>query len=1075
MLGQNVEGFRLSTDQEHVLSLHSSNPRYVSVMAILIEGPLDKRVLNRTLTKVIERNEILRTTFHYKTGANVALQVVMSANGNAPWTEIDFSHLEDAQQKEAIDRKFVEFQNSAVDLDQFPLWQASVLRLATERHVLIFGVLALCADNLTLKNFLTELARFYVSDLPASEAVAEQVQYADFSAWQQDLLETRQAEQARAFWEKRQTGVGGRLPFELRRSLAAPFTPATLNSNVDAGTLTRLDQVVRALGVNDELLLLTCWLVLLRRYTSEADVAVGLTTDGRGYEELRPALGLFAKSLPLRIRINETTTFEELLRKVGQAVGEMREWQEYFVARSQDDEFGFEHIGTFEEVSAGGVLFSILRQQTYLAPFKLKLVCSRRAGQLAFELQYDRECFATEEIERLGTHFSELLRNAVRHPEWPLERLQIVNEQEKRQLLFDFNRIETGAQPVTLITELFEAQAERTPEHAAVIFGVQQLTYMELNRRANQLARHLSNLGAGPEVRVGIFLERSLEMVLAILAVLKAGATYVPLDPSYPEERLSFMIEDSAASVLLTVDELANRLPVNWGYLVCLDGDWSNIELENAEGFSGLGVADNAAYVIYTSGSTGRPKGVAISHRNLVSSTFARLAYYAEPVSSFLLLPSFAFDSSVAVIFWSLCSSGGALVLPVEGGQRDPAYIARLIEEQEVSHVLCLPSLYSQLLAQQPATALSSLSTVIVAGEACPADTVAEHFRQHPEASLFNEYGPTEGTVWSTVYELRPEDGATAPVPIGKPIPDSKVYLLDASGRMAAAGLPAEIYIGGAGIARGYLDRPDLTAERFTPDPFSTMPGRRLYRTGDLGRYRTNGDIEFRGRSDNQVKVRGYRIELGEIESTLAQHGAVRDCAVVLRDDEGDSRLVAYLATRSGSVLAPEELKQQLKEKLPHYMVPSAFVILDELPLTPNGKVDRAALPEPSRASRQCEETYIAPRTPIEAVLAGIWAEILNLERVGVDDNFFDLGGHSLLATQLVSRLRNTFQIELPVALLFDVPTLGQLAEAILKHEPVPGQIEKIAMLINQVQNLSDADVEQVFEQEQLKAMVEKA
>jgi len=1077
MLEKTIEGFRLSADQEHLFSLYLNDRPYLGVLAVLLEGPLDKAALNRALWKVIERNEILRTSFHLKTDSNVALQVVTSANGKVSWTEVDLTQIESDREHDVIAANFAELQNCDIDLAGFPLWQASLLQLAPERHVLIFALPALCADNFTLKNVLNELRRFYAADLQGSEASDAQVQYADFSAWQHDLLQSEQAEQARSFWDRRRASAisTGRLPFELRISSDAPFTPVALTLEIDAETGSQVDQVVQESQVNDEIFLVTCWLVLLRRYTSEPAITVGLTVDGRSYEELRPALGLFAKSLPLHIRISEAMAFKDVMRRVDQAVSEMREWQEYFVAQhgpEQDgNSFCFEHLGEFEEASAAGISFSTWRQATYFEPFKAKLVCARHASQLALELQYDRVWFATEDIERLGEHLKVLLRNAAHHPELPLERLEIISDEERRRLLYDYNQAETDSQSVALITQLFEDQSGRTPERAAVIFEQQRLTYAELNAGANQLARHLRSLGAGPEVRVGIFLERSTEMVLAILGVLKAGGTYVPLDPSYPEERLSFMIEDSAVSVLLTVERLADRLPVNWGYVVSLDSDWPTIECESAENLSPIAATDNAAYVIYTSGSTGRPKGVVITHRNLVSSTLARLAYYAEPVSSFLLLPSFAFDSSVAVIFWSLCSSGGALVLPLEGAQRDPAYLARLIEEEQVSHVLCLPSVYSLLLAQEPS--ISSLRTVIVAGEACPADLLDKHFQQLPEASLFNEYGPTEGTVWSTVYEMQPRQDETL-VPIGKPIPNSRVYLLDSAGRLAPVGMPGEIYIGGAGIARGYLDRPELTAERFTPDPFSKVPGKRLYRTGDLARYRANGNIEFRGRSDNQVKLRGYRIELGEIEATLAQHGAVRECAVVLRDEDGDSRLIAYLATRPSTALATEELRAQLKEKLPAYMVPSAFIILDELPLTPNGKVDRGALPDPSGPMRPSEETYVAPTTPTEAVLADMWAEVLDVERVGVNDNFFDLGGHSLLATQLVSRLRNTFQVELPVALLFEVPTVAQLAEAILKHESVPGQTAKIAALISQVHDLPDSDVEQMFEAEQIETMVQR-
>jgi amino acid adenylation domain-containing protein len=504
---------------------------------------------------------------------------------------------------------------------------------------------------------------------------------------------------------------------------------------------------------------------------------------------------------------------------------------------------------------------------------------------------------------------------------------------------------------------------------------------------------------------------------------------------------VAFLLEDSKSRVLLTQRKLLPLLPPHSVEVLCLEDTG---DLEDFADLPSTVRADNLAYLIYTSGSTGKPKGVAVTHANVVASTAARLSYYHEPVRRFLLLPSFAFDSSVAGIFWTLCQ-GGALELLRADLAKDPAALAELVARNRVSHLLCIPAFYSAMLASNPAS-LTSLSTVIVAGETCPTALVSAHFAALPHGGLFNEYGPTEGTVWCTVHECR-ESPAAVQVPIGRPIPNARVYVLSPTRQPQPVGVPGELYVGGSGVARGYWRRPELTAEKFGPDPFGHDPGTRLFRTGDLARWLLDGNLEFLGRADHQVKIRGYRVELGEIEAVLAQHSAVRRAIVVVREDApGEKRLVAYVVPASEPDLAASELRSFLAEKLADYMVPSAFVLLDELPLSPHGKLDKLALPVPER--RTLDQPFVAPRNAIQEAVASVWSELLREGRVGANDNFFDLGGHSLLAMQVISRIRNLLGLEVPLRVVFDAPTLEGFSSALLNYESSPGQTEKIAGLL---------------------------
>jgi amino acid adenylation domain-containing protein len=679
-----------------------------------------------------------------------------------------------------------------------------------------------------------------------------------------------------------------------------------------------------------------------------------------------------------------------------------------------------------QAVEWAGVQMRALELESGTAKYDLTLGLAESERGLVGTLEYNCDLYERESMERLAGHYRQVLSGLVSQVEQRVWAVRLLSEVEEAEVLRQGNERRARYEVGSSLTELFERQVEQRPEATALLWEERQVSYAELNARANQLAHYLRGLGVGPESLVALVMERSVEMVVGVLGVLKAGGAYLPIDPAYPSERVRFMLEDAGAAAVLTTRSEGAEHESSKARVVRLADAWQKITTEPDANLESVSTADNLAYVIYTSGSTGRPKGVFVSNRNLIHSTTARFGYYKNPVGTFLLLSSFAFDSSVAGIFWTL-AQGGTLLLPSQGIERDPSELRALINKHHVSDMLCLPSLYALLLDQAQPDQLASLRTVIVAGESCPLELIATHYELLDQAVLFNEYGPTEGTVWSTVARFEPD---TTEVTIGSRITNVCVYVLDEHLNIVPIGVGGEIYIGGEGLARGYMNQPALTAQRFIPNPFSRRPGARLYKTGDLARYRSGGDLNLLGRNDHQVKLRGYRIELSEIEAVMTQHPDVREVVVMCREDSpNDKRIVAYLVPAKESVPSTSDLRHYLQAELPAYMVPSVFVTLNELPFGPNGKVDRNALPAPEGVRPELNILYAAPETQIEKRLAEIWGSVLNVERIGRDDNFFDLGGHSFLVVKVHERIRQEMQVEIPLIKLFEFPTIYGLSQ----------------------------------------------
>jgi amino acid adenylation domain-containing protein len=800
-----------------------------------------------------------------------------------------------------------------------------------------------------------------------------------------------------------------------------------------------LRELGRRAGATLFMTLLAGWQVLLWRLSGERDVVVGTPVAGRGRRELEPLIGFFVNTLVLRTKLEAEASFVAVLGQVREVCLGAYGHQEVPFERVVEElrpERALSHSPLFQvlfalqntpthELALADLKLTALEIENPAARFDLALEVSEITGELDCRLTYDVDLFDAATIARMAHHFVNLARAITADPEQPISAVTFLSDAERQQLLFDWNRTQVDFPRDRCINELFEEQAEQTPEELAVVFGDVCLSYRELNKRANQWAHRLQHFGAGPETLIGLCVERSPEMIVGMLAILKAGAAYVPLAPDSPPERLATIVKEARIELVLTQQELVEHLPAGIGHLWALDGDQRLTEsTKNPVLKTGAG---NLAYVIYTSGSTGSPKGVTVTHRNLVHSTSARFVYYDEPVRSFLLVSPFFFDSSVAGIFWTLCQ-GGKLVLPPQDFERDFPGLATLIEDENVSHLLCLPMVYSLLLRQAVPKQLKSFHSVIVAGEPCPLELPKRHFEAMPDVSLYNEYGPTEGTVWTTVYKCVPQEQATtvATIPIGRPVSNVQTYVLDVARQPVPVGVVGEVYIGGEGLARGYLNSPAQTAERFVPHPFSLEPGARLYATGDLARYLTDGDLEYLGRRDHQVKLRGYRVELGEIERALIDHPAVREAAATVTDER---RVVAYVTVNGPTLPTTEELRDSLRMRLPEYMLPSQFVLLDQMPLSANGKLDRSALPAPGASRPTLTAAYAAPQTLLEQKIAEVWQKFLCLETVGINDVFFELGGHSLLLVLVHEELQLRLGREVPIADLFKFPTVRALAQ----------------------------------------------
>ncbi|MBW4636656.1 MAG: amino acid adenylation domain-containing protein [Gloeocapsa sp. UFS-A4-WI-NPMV-4B04] len=1051
--------------------LEPGNPFYNIPAAVRLKGDLNVAALQQSLNEIIRRHEVLRTAFDTVDGQPV-LAIAPSLSLTLPI--LDLRQLPETKREQEVLRLAKELAQTPFDLQQPPLLRVSLLHLCQSEYAVLFAMHHIVSDGWSMGVLIREVGTLYEAFATGKPSPLPKlpIQYADFAFWQRQWLQ-RELDTQMTYWKKQ---LGGSIPvLDLptdRPRPAVQIFSGAVQTFILPKTLT---EAVTKFSLQEEttlfITLLAAFKTLLYRYTGQTDILVGSPIANRDRIEIEGLIGLFINTLVLRTDLTGNPSFQEVLRRVREvALGAYAHQNLPFekLVEELQPERNLSHAPLFqvmfvlqnapsETLELSGLTLQPIEVDTSSAKFDLTLVMSHTEQGLTGALEYNTHLFEATTISRMLGHFQTLLSGIVANPQQSISDLPLLSKLEQQQLLVEWNEEGarqsaegTGAGLDLCIHELFEAQVERTPDAIAVVFENQQFTYRELNQRANQLARHLQKLGVQLEVLVGICVERSLEMVIGLLGILKAGGAYVPLDPAYPQERLAFMLSDAQVSVLIAQSQLLAGLPEHQAQVVCLDTDWQEIAQQSDENLVSVAVADNLAYVIYTSGSTGKPKGVQIPHSALTNFLNAmRLTLGLTGGDTFLSVTTLSFDIAALELYLPLVIGDRLVIVSREVATDGTQLLAQLVSSG-ATVMQATPATWRLLLAAgwQGRWKLK----ILCGGEAL--DRLLANQLVARGTEVWNLYGPTETTIWSSAHKVEPQNSSEphSIVAIGRPIANTQFYVLDNHLQPVPISARGELHIGGAGLARGYLNQPQLTAEKFISNPFNSDPTSRLYKTGDLVRYRPDGTLEYQERCDRQVKVRGFRIELREIEAVLSQYPGVRTTVVVVREDKLGSHLVAYLVPEPDAELENSAIRRFLEQQLPQYMVPTAFVILEALPLTPNGKVDRRALPAP--ATTELEKIFAAPRTPIQEVLAGIWVDILGLAQApSIHDNFFHLGGHSLLATQLISRIRSVFQVELPLRWLFESPTVAQLSD-------------RLNQAISATQKLTTPPIERISQQQ---------
>jgi amino acid adenylation domain-containing protein/non-ribosomal peptide synthase protein (TIGR01720 family) len=1057
------------------LSPHS--PFYNVPFALRLSGELDVPALQASLNEIVRRHESLRTTFAVSAGQPV--QVIAPAQPVLlPIT--DLHHLTDApRQAEACRLATVEAQRP-FDLEQGPLLRLGLLRLAAQEHVLLFSMHHIITDGWSLGVFVRELGALYSAFIAGRSALLSPLplQYADYAVWQRQWLQGEVLDRQLAYWKKRLAGVPAlALPTDWPRPATQNFRGAGHSFLIPKEISDGVQALCRGEGVTPFMLLLAAFQVLLARYSGQDDIAVGTPLANRSRAELEGLIGFFVNTLVLRTDLSGNPPFRTLLQRVREtALGAYAHPDvpfEKVVAELQPLRdpsrnplfqvmFALQNMPV-ARLELPGLTVSRVETEEVSSTFDLSLSLRETPQGLAGCCEYDTDLFDKPTIVRMLGHFERLLEGIVANPARRIRELPLLTESERRQLLLEWNRTERDYPRDRCLHQLIAEQAARTPDAIAAIAAGRQITYRELERRANQLARHLCRAGVRPEACIGVCLDRSPELLIALLAVLKAGGAYLPLDVSYPKERIAALLQDARSSVVLTTQDLYGKVAMDRIRVICLDVEWEQMSREPAATPEASVELDQLAYVIYTSGSTGKPKGVAVTHRAAVSHfTLFALKFDFRTGDRVLQFSSLAVDFSLEDLFPTLLT-GATLVFRGSDLWTPPEFLHQ-VRSLGITR-LNLPTAYWNQLAQQlgedgngweeSRRALDEqMRSVEIGGEAASPGAVRLWQRAGLlSVRLFNSYGPTEATVTATTYDIPPhlDEFPEGRVPIGRPLPNRLLYVLDRHGQPTPIGVPGELYLGGAGLARGYLYAPEQTAERYLPDPFGGEPGARLYRTGDLVRWMPDGNLEFLGRLDHQIKVRGFRIEPGEIEAALCKHPGIRFAHVAARHDpQGNKRLVAFLVPTQSqpgqngpAQLADTELRAHLRERLPEHMIPAAFVPMRALPTLANGKVDVRSLPEPDWGAVQRNGECAAPHTDAERRLAEIWSAVLGVERVGIHDNFFELGGDSILSIQVIARAKQA-GLHLTPRQMFQHQTIAELATvagvapAILAPTPEP-------------------------------------
>ena len=1028
-----------------IQELEPENPFYNELTAVRLSGPLNLPALTAAIREVVRRHEILRTTFSRHDG-QIVQQVDPELHTCFDLPLIDFQETPQAQREEEVQQYARLCARQPFDLTGGVLWRIMLLRVSSTDHVVVAIVHHLICDGWSMSLFVRDLGLYYAAACRGDHAPLPDLslQYADYVLWQHQWIQGSALAEQLAYWRKQLAGIPAmlELPTDHPRTALPGHRGGRLAIHLPPSLRLALNTLAQREGVTLFMLLTTALAIVLARYSHQEDIAIGTPIAGRTHADLEPIFGLFLNTLVIRTDLSGDPTIQQLLHRVRTVALEAYAHQELPFEKLVEElhpQRSLSHSPFFqvtlslqhmpEPQRLENLTFTPFEVDNGKAKFDLTLLLQEKEQELGGELEYNQDLWDAETMQRFLAHWLRVLQVMSANPHNHLSQIMLLSSQEHALLLEEWNATQAPlpAQPMAHLQ--IEAQVEHTPDAIALVFEEQMLTYRVLNRRANQLAHRLRQLGVGPEALVGIYMDRSIEQILSMLAILKAGGAYIPLDPSYPQERIAFMLQDSATSLLLTRESLRTHLSAYTGQLLCVESDPS-LANQSQENLPCVIEPENAMYMLYTSGSTGRPKGSLNTHRNVYNYLSWQIEQAGITERDRVLLKTLvSFDASALESFTPLMS-GATMVIARPEGHRDSAYLVDIIRTQAVSVTHFVPSVLQLFLDEPRVEECRSLRYIVSGGEALSSQ-LQQRFSSLLHAQIHNQYGPTETSVSSTAWFYQEESDQTS-VPIGRPVHNTQILLLDQHLQLVPVGVAGELYIGGVGLARGYFKRPDLTAERFCPHPFSQEPGARLYRTGDLARYRRDGVIEYLGRTDHQVKLRGMRIELGEIESVLRLYQDVQDAAVAVhQDQQGEQRLVAYLITEQEEALPLNPLRAFLQEHLPIHMVPAFFIQLAAFPLTPNGKLDRRALPAPDVAQVAHSGERVAPRTATEEKLAAIWSQLLSVERLSIHDNFFAIGGHSLLATRMLFRVQETFQVELPLRRIFEAPILAEFAASI--------------------------------------------
>jgi amino acid adenylation domain-containing protein len=1037
--------------------LEGKTHTYNILLCLKAIGNLNLWALEKALNQIIRRHEVLRTVFKASEEDSEPFQVILPEL-NVKVQLADMTGISKKMRDEKLRNNACEEAVRPFDLSEGPLIRLSIFRSEEEEHILLFAIHHIVFDVWSINIFFKELSIFYkevISGLPSVLPMPE-IQYADFSQWQKNRLEGEAGEMHLAFWKKHLENAPPftEIPTDRPRPLVQTFAGSRIYFEIDEEFSKRIKQLTIKNNTTLFMTLYAMFAIQLFKYTGKKDIVIGTPVTNRNHKQLESLIGFFLNTLALRFRQQDDLSFTDFLNHVKKNVLKAHHHQEFPFEKLVDElkierslshnplfqvMFVFQNL-SYESVDLQGLSCTPFDFGFCVSMFDLTLHTMDKGDKIAGFFQYNTDLFNSDTINRMIGHFQMLIKGVIKNPSEKISHLQMLTQIEQHRILVAFNDTQVNYSKNKCIHHLFEEQVEKTPDAIALVFGKEHLTYRELNINANQIAHFLKNFGMEPGMLVGICAEPSAKMIAGLLGILKAGGIYVPLDPNYPEERLAFMIEDANLSVLLTQGSLRYKTKAR---VVCLDSNWDTVESLSTVNPATPLSQDDLAYLIYTSGSTGKPKGVLTEHGSLTHHIRHIVdIYQMNEDDNVFLFASPSFDVSLEQIFSALIT-GASLILRDDKQAWSVQTFAKKISEYIITVVDLPPSYFHQLLKSwqnvPPAFLKNQLRLIIIGGEKIqPATIRLWNNLADVSARLVNEYGPTEATITTTVFDLTHHaiKDIHQNLPIGKPIAGRKVYILDHELQAVPEGIPAELYIGGAALARGYLNCPELTAEKFIANPFEEA-GSRMYKTGDLARWLPDGNIEFIGRTDQQVKIRGYRIELGEIETILSAHPSVKENAVLVKENKnGDKYIAAYIIVNEMETKNVSDYRDYLKKKLPDYMIPSVFVFIEAFPLTPNGKIDTKALPEPGRAKGA--KTYVAPRNTMEMLLVKLWEDILDIFPVGISDDFFESGGHSLLAVKLVSAINKKFNANFPLAILFQSKTIESLANFLYQDSAMP-------------------------------------